>query len=244
MAASNLLAEKRAKTLRMVQTALLAAIEVILTLLYIPVGTINLNFGLVPIVIAGIFISPLCGALIGGVSGIVTMIQVLGGQSPFYAFLITANPVAACVLCVVKTAAAGFVSGVAYYGLRKLGGISVKKKFIAALLKPFRYASVNSAVAAVLCPVVNTGIFALGMLTIFGSAMMSDPVISTWTTGGLVALVFVVLIGINFFVELALNVVVCPILSKALRSTRFFKEQDSVKIHTPEKETVDTTENQ
>ena len=53
------------KTLRMVQIALLMALEVVLTLLYIPVGTINLNFGLVPIVIAAIFLGPIAGALIG-----------------------------------------------------------------------------------------------------------------------------------------------------------------------------------
>ena len=217
MAASNVLAEKRAKTLRMVQTALLAAIEVILTLLYIPVGTINLNFGLVPIVIAGIFLSPLSGALIGGVSGIVTMIQVLGGQSPFYAFLIANNPFMACVLCVVKTAAAGYVSGLAYRMVNKF----------------CKYVTVSTLVSAVLCPVLNTGIFALGMLTIFGNDLMADPVISTWTSDGLVALVFVVLIGVNFFVELALNVVVCPILGKALRATPFFKNEN-VKLHNPD----------
>ncbi len=223
MAKSHVLAEKRAKILRMVRLSLFVAIEVILTLLYIPVGTINLNFGLVPIVIAAVFISPMSGAFIGAVSGFVTMIQVLGGQSPFYAFLITANPVAASILCIVKTAAAGLVAGYAYHGLMALGSISPERKFAAMLVKPFRFASVNTAVAAVLCPVVNTGLFALGMLTIFGNAMMADPVISTWTTGGLFALVFVALIGINFFVELALNIVVCPVLAKALRSTKFFK---------------------
>ena len=35
-------------------------------------------------------------------------------------------------------------------------------------------------------------------------------------SGGLIALVFVVLIGVNFFVEFALNIVVCPAISKAL----------------------------
>ena len=45
---------------------------------------------------------------------------------------------------------------------------------------------------------------------------MADEEIGTWTTGGLIALVFVVLIGVNFFVELALNIVVCPAISKAL----------------------------
>ena len=70
-----------AKILRMVQLAFLAALEVVLMLVYIPVGTINLNFGLVPIVIAAVLFGPGYGAMIGGVSGIVTMIQVLTGQS-------------------------------------------------------------------------------------------------------------------------------------------------------------------
>lgn len=215
MAAQNVLTAKRARTLRMVQTALLAAIEVILTLLYIPVGTINLNFGLVPIVIAGVFLSPISGAIIGGVSGIVTMTQVLSGQGVFYAFLMAENPFMACLLCIVKTAAAGYVSGLVYHLLQKI----------------CRFESVGTLAAAILCPVLNTGIFALGMLTIFGNALMTDPVISTWTTGGLIALVFIVLIGVNFFVELALNVVVCPVLTKALRATPFFKKEKTVKIH-------------
>ena len=215
MAAQNVLTEKRARTLRMVQTALLAAIEVILTLLYIPVGTINLNFGLVPIVIAGVFLSPISGAIIGGVSGIVTMTQVLSGQGAFYAFLMAENPFMACLLCVVKTAAAGYISGLAYHLLQKI----------------CRFESVGTLAAAILCPVLNTGIFALGMLTIFGNALMTDPVISTWTTGGLFALVFIVLIGVNFFVELGLNVVVCPILCKALRATPFFPKENTAKLH-------------
>ncbi len=189
-----------AKILRMVQLAFLAALEVVLMLIYIPVGTINLNFGLVPIVIAGVLFGPGCGALIGGVSGIVTMIQVLTGQSTFYMFLVATNPVAASALCIVKTAAAGFLSGLVY----KL------------LMKVSKYQSVNILISAVVCPVVNTGIFALGMLTIFGNALMADPVISTWSTGGLVALVFLALIGVNFFVELAINIVLCPVISKAL----------------------------
>lgn len=189
-----------AKVLRMVQLAFLAALEVVLMLIYIPIGTINLNFGLVPIVIAGVLFGPGCGAMIGGVSGIVTMIQVLTGQSAFYVFLVATNPVAASILCVAKTTAAGFLSGLVYKLFMKIS----------------KYKTVNVIVSAIVCPVVNTGIFAIGMLTIFGNALMADPVISTWSTGGLVALVFLVLIGINFFVELAINVVLCPVISKAL----------------------------
>lgn len=205
MANTNVMAEKKQKTLRMVQTALLAALEIALTLLVIPVGAINLNFGLVPIVIAGVFLSPLTGAFIGAVSGVVTMIQVLGGQTVFYAFLLTANPFMACVLCVVKTAAAGFLCGYLYKLLS-------------------RRQTIASVVAAAICPIANTGIFALGMLTIFGNALMADPQISTWTTGGLLALVFVVLIGVNFFIEVGMNLILCPVLIRTLKKTKFFPE--------------------
>ena len=196
-----------AKILKMVQIAFLAAVEIVLTLLYIPVGTINLNFGLVPIVIAGVFLGPITGGLIGAVSGIVTMIQVLTGQSPFYVFLVAANPVMASLLCIVKTGAAGLLSGLVY---RLFGTFS-------------KYKTLNVIVAAAVCPIVNTGVFALGMLTIFGNALMADPVISTWTTGGLIALVFVVLIGINFFVEFISTVIISPALSKALFSSKLIK---------------------
>lgn len=196
-----------AKILKMVQIAFLAAVEIVLTLLYIPVGTINLNFGLVPIVIAGVFLGPITGGLIGVVSGIVTMIQVLTGQSPFYVFLVATNPVMASLLCIVKTSAAGLLSGLVY---RLFGKFS-------------KYKTLNVFAAAAVCPIVNTGVFALGMLTIFGNALMADPVISTWTTGGLIALVFVVLIGINFFVEFISTVIISPALSKALFSSKLIK---------------------
>ncbi len=198
---------QREKTLRMVQIALLAALEVILTLWYLPIGTINLNFGLVPIVIAGVCLSPLCGALIGTVSGLVTMFQVISGQSVFYAFLMANNPVAACVLCVVKTAAAGYVAGLVYRILTKNG----------------KHQVLGSISAAVLCPALNTGIFALGMLTVFAADLVADPVISTWG-GNVFAIVFLALIGVNFFVELALSLVVCPVITRTLLKTRFFRK--------------------
>ncbi len=197
-----------AKILKMVQLAFLAAIEVVLTLIVIQVGTISLNFGLVPIIIAGIFLGPVSGMIIGAVSGIVTMIQVLSGQSAFYVFLLSVNPAIAALLCVVKTALAGLLAGLVYQLLSKV-----------SKLKPL-----NVAVAAAVCPIVNTGVFALGMLTIFGNALMADATFSA-LADNLVALVFVVLIGVNFFVELVSSVVICPILSTALFSTKMFKDK-------------------
>lgn len=196
----SLIKDNSKKIERMVVLALLAALEVVLMLIYIPIGTINLNFGLVPIVIAAVFYGPAAGAVIGGVSGIVTMAQVLSAQSVFYTFLVETNAWAAAILCLIKTVAAGVITGLVYKLFCKFS----------------KFKTVNVIVSSAICPIVNTGIFALGMLTVFGKALMADAEISTWSTGGLIALVFVVLIGVNFFVELALNVVVCPAISKAL----------------------------
>ncbi len=203
------------RTLKMVQIAFLAAVEVVLTLLYIPIGTINLNFGLVPIVMAGILLGPSVGCLIGAVSGFVTMIQVLTGQGVFYVFLVATNPIMASLLCIVKTAAAGLVAGLVYKLIQLLGSKARHKD---------AYRFFGSVFAGAVCPIVNTGIFALGMLTIFGDAMMADPVISTWTTGGLTALVFVGLIGINFFVELISTIVITPPLAMAVFASKLFKK--------------------
>lgn len=203
------------KTLKMVRIAFLAAVEVILTLIVIPIGTINLNFGLVPIVIAGIMLGPAVGCLIGAVSGIVTMIQVLTGQAAFYVFLVATNPVMASLLCVVKTAAAGLLAALIFKLFMMLGSTA---KY------PTSYRFLGAVMAGAVCPIVNTGIFALGMFVIFGDAMMADPVISTWTTGGLAALIFLGLIGVNFFVELISTVVITPPLSEALFASKLFKK--------------------
>lgn len=197
-----------AKTLKLVQLALLAALAVVLTLLPIQVGTIVLNFGLVPIVMAGALLGPVSGCIIGAVSGIVTMIQVLSGSNPVYVILLAVNPVVSALLCVVKTAAAGYVSGLVFLLAKK-----TQKKALRVLF---------SILSAAVCPVVNTGIFALGMLTVFGGALQANELFASFG-GDLVAIVFVGLIGFNFFVELIINVVVDPILMEAFRAAKLIK---------------------
>ena len=199
----------REKTLRMVQIALLMALEVVLTLLYIPtpISTINLNFGLVPIVIAAVFLGPVAGAVIGCVSGIVTAVQVVTVPSFFYTFLVTVNPVAACVISVLKTTLAGLIVGWIY----KLMNASCKYKLI------------NSIVSSAVCPVVNSGIFALGMFIFFGDALLADAAFSAYGTG-LIAIVFIGLIGVNFIVEFIVTTLISPALCKTITAAKIFSK--------------------
>lgn len=200
-----------AKTLRMVQVALLTALMLLLQLAFgsLRIGPVTLSFVLVPLVIASVFVSPVAGLLIGTISGIVTFFQVLASGDLFYSFLIATNPVATAIICVVKTALAGFLSGVVYK----------------ALCKVSKYRSLNVILPAIICPVVNTGIFCIGMLVFFSNALQSDPTFGASASANLVSFVFIGLAGINFVYELISTVFVSPIVSKALFATKFFRAE-------------------
>jgi hypothetical protein len=64
-------------------------------------------------------------------------------------------------------------------------------------------------------PVVNTGIFCLGMITIFRETLIS------WAGGAdLVYFLFIGLIGVNFLVEMAINVVLSPAIVRIISARK------------------------
>ena len=201
------------KTLTMVQIALFCAIVAVLQLFFanIRIGVVTLSFTLVPIVIAGIFIGPWAGFFVGLFSGILTFIQVFTSGDPFYVFLMASHPVVTAFLCMVKTSAAGLLAGLAYRFLR------TKTK----------HPTLNTLLPAFVCPVVNTGIFCLTMLLIYGKDLTLDPNFGAAASTGLVAFVFIGLVGVNFIFEVLLNTIVCPVLSRALFATNLFDKAEN-----------------
>ena len=199
-----------AKTQKMVRIALLSALVIVLQLFFsaVKVGPVTLNFVLVPIVIASVFISPTAGLIVGTLAGITTFIQVFTSADPFYLFLMTNNPVATALICIVKTAVAGLLAGLVYRLISKVS----------------KYKSLNIILPAIVCPLVNTGLFCLGMYIFFGNAMLADSTYASLVGGNLIYFIIVGLAGINFVIELILNVVLCPLLGKALYSTKFFNQ--------------------
>lgn len=199
-----------AKTLRLVQIALLTALMLLLQLALgsLRIGPVTLSFSLVPLVIAAVFIGPGAGALLGLVSGVVTFVQVLTAADPFYTLLIATNPLLTALICISKTTLAGLLAGLCYR----------------AICKVSKYRALNVILPAVVCPVVNTGIFCIGMYFGFGSALQSSEVFGSAASAGLVSFILIGLAGVNFLYEVLSNVVVCPIVAKALYSSKFFKD--------------------
>ncbi|MBQ3708480.1 MAG: energy-coupled thiamine transporter ThiT [Clostridia bacterium] len=200
------------KILTMVQIALLGALAVVLSMFQIPIiAGLSLNFALVPIVIAAVAISPAAGCLIGALSGITTGIQtfMLVSSVPLYQVFIGTSGFFTFGLCVAKTALAGLVSGLVFKALTKDGPRKASNVFLPAAL----------------CPIVNTGIFCLGVILVFAKPLAESaefgPLVSN---GHLLSFVFIGLVGVNFLVEFILNLILCPAIAKALFSTKYFKK--------------------
>ena len=144
--------KRKLKYQKAVTLTLFAAIIVVLQIIstFVKFGPFSITLALAPIIIAGALYGVGAGTAMGGVLSLVIFIAgvtgIDGGGVLWLMSLYPAAPVVTALLIFVKTTAAGFVASLAYRAL-------MKKNDVAATLT-----------ASVLCPVVNTGLYLLGML--------------------------------------------------------------------------------
>jgi uncharacterized membrane protein len=188
---------------KMIYTAMLAAVVVVLQMFVsIPLGMFTITLTLVPIMLGAILFGPISGAILGGVFGVVVAIQVITGAAGAASTLMLVQaPVTTVVLCILKGAVAGLASGLVYKAVAKF-----EKPNLAVIL------------SAVVCPIVNTGIFCLGL------AVFYNNLLNEWAIAGgyASAMTFIILglIGLNFVIEFAVNVLLIPV---ALRMIKIVK---------------------
>lgn len=172
---------------RMAARGILGALIVVLALLgnVVRFGPFPITLALVPIIIGAALFGADMGAQLGAFFGLVTLVIGLTGfDGGTVIYLMGISPVACVAVCVLKGLAAGWVSGLVYSGLAR------KNEHLAVIA------------AGIVCPVVNTGVFIVGMLLFFTSAL------ETWASGqGLLYYVIFGLTGLNFLVETAVNLV-------------------------------------
>lgn len=199
--------KNNSKIIRLVELAMLLALVVVLQLLgsVIKIGPLPMSFVLVPIVIGACLLGARSGAFLGGVFGVITMIMGIAGIDTFSYLLFTANPVWFIVICLLKAIMAGFVSGLVYKGLGKAFGE--------------RFVYLKTVLSAVTAPIVNTGIFVVGMLLFFFETMEGLPVMFPDAFGqyeNAVSLVFIGLAGLNFVGEFLVNLVLSPAMVRII----------------------------
>lgn len=176
------------KTFTVVGMGLLTAIVVVLQLFAsgIHVGPFSITLALAPIVVGAAVFGWKAGAWLGFVFGVVVLFQ------PDTQLFMAANMPATILVVLLKGAAAGAVAGLVYNAL-------CRKNKLAAVI-----------VAGIASPVTNSAIFAVGCFSFFVPVIESLAEILGFE--GVAATVFLGLIGINFLVELGINLVLASML--------------------------------
>ena len=78
-----------------------------------------------------------------------------------------------------------------------------------------------TALAAVAAPIVNTGVFLLGCSVFFLDTVKGWAVAAGAESVG--AYMFVGFVGINFLIELAVNIVLCPVIVRVVGAGKRIK---------------------
>ena len=183
---------RKKQTETLVMGAILTALVIVLQLMgaFIRFGMFSISLVLVPIVIGAAKCGWKIGAWLGFIFGAAVLIS--GDAASFLAINVFGT-----VLTVLLTGTAcGLVAGLVYKALEK------RNRYLAVIA------------AAVTCPIVNTGVFLLGC-TVFFLPAITDWGVSQGFTN-VAAYMFLGLAGGNFLVELAVNIVLAPVILRVL----------------------------
>lgn len=146
------------------------------------VGGFTISLVLIPIVMGAALYGAKTGALLGAAFGVVVMAGCITGTDPGGSMVFQAGPVLCTLVVLGKGILAGLFSGTVY-------GLVQKKNRVLAML-----------LAAAVCPITNTGVFVVCMMTFF------RDVLAAWAGGGnILAYVLTGLVLCNFVPELIIN---------------------------------------
>lgn len=183
---------KREHIEKLVLLALLTAMVAVLAYFggFVKIGGLaSISLTLIPVVLGAALCGPLAGAWLGGVAGVVFF------ATADAAFWLGLSIPGTIITVMVKGMLSGLCAGLVYKLLEKVN----------------RYLAV--IVSAVVCPVVNTGIFLLGCLAFFMDAVKDMATTNGYSIGAYLIIGFV---GLNFVFELLTNIVVSPAILRLL----------------------------
>lgn len=193
---------KQPTTATLTYGAIFTALVVVLQMLgsFIRFGPFQVSLVLIPIVLGAALCGKGMGAWLGLVFGAVVLLN--GDAALFYAF----NVPGTIIIVLTKGVACGYLAGVVYQWIAK------RNRYVATVA------------AAIVCPVVNTGIFTLGCFTFFlGSLQEIAGVLEVAFTNS-IGFVFLVLIGVNFLLELGINIVLSPVVVRLIHIAKTIKK--------------------
>ncbi len=189
-------------TQKLTGLGIFSAIIIVLSVFctFVKFGPVNITLALAPMVIGGAVYGATSGAILGFVFSLITLLAgVMGWDGGFVMLLMSIDPLATLGVIFVKGTAAGWLATLVYRAVEK------KSPKSAALW------------AGMVCPIVNTGFFLLGMYLFF------LPTLADMAAGaGMNIINFMIfgLCGINFVVEFVVNVALAGVITRIVKLRR------------------------
>ncbi|MBQ8746564.1 MAG: ECF transporter S component [Clostridia bacterium] len=184
--------KNREQIQRLALMALLTALVAVLAYFggFIKIGALaSISLTLIPVVLGSALLGPWAGAFLGGVSGVVFF------ATADAAFWFGLSFIGTVITVLVKGILSGLCAGLVYKLLEKVN----------------RYLAVLAS--AVVCPVVNTGVFLLGCLVFFMDTVTSGAAAEGVSVG---AYLIVFYVGLNFVFELIANIILSPAIYRLI----------------------------
>lgn len=176
----------------LVLAAVMTALVIILQFMgaFVRLGPFQCSLVLMPIVIGAAMCGPKISAWLGFVFG---MVVLLNGDAT--AFL-TVNAIGTVITVLAKGTLCGLCAGLVYDLLKE------KNTYLAVFA------------AAIICPIVNTGVFLIGGFVFFFKTIEEWGLAGGF--GSAIEYMFLGLVGGNFIFELVTNIVLCPAIVRVL----------------------------
>lgn len=181
------------KTKKLVGVGLFTAIVVVLQVLAVvirPTGLFTISLVLVPIVVGAALYGYKVGAWLGFVFSAVVLIN---DSAAFMAV----NAPGTIITVLVKGTAAGLAAGLVYLWLQK------KSQLLAVIA------------SAIVCPVVNTGLFLVGCRLFFMDTINGWSAAAGYASAG--AYMILALVGVNFLIEMGINIVLSSVIMRLIK---------------------------
>lgn len=188
-------------TQKLVLGAILTALVLLLQYMgsFIKFGPFSISLVLIPIVIGAATCGTAVATWLGFVFGFAVLIS--GDAAVFLAV----NVPGTIITVLLKGMLCGLMASLAYKGALKLFGKFKSGQYIAVIA------------SAIICPVVNTGVFLIGCL-IFFMETIREWAVAANLGGDVGHYMIFVLVGINFIAELVTNIILSPIVTRLLKA--------------------------
>lgn len=207
--------DKQKKTRSLVQIALFAALIIVLQLigtLLIRVGAVAPALAPIPLIIGSIIFGFKGSAILGFVFGLITFICGITGFDVFTNHMFMYKPIETIIICFTKAILAGLVSLIVY-------------KLCIKLFSGNLFPSV--LIASVAAPIVNTGVYLLGMASFFKDVTMPDGTayfaFSESDTFMVVIAGMFMMVIINFILEVIVTPICTSLITSILSKSKQFK---------------------